>query len=236
MAGNLTSQGNSDRLWRPPTCRIPSRSTNGSSLEDKWFFAIQGDSDAPVMGAVNTGAVSKESHQSKLEKSETDCVPYACANINYFISFLQRNDNTTEKRKHEEDGDDEDTEMLARCGVTKYNRCHKKKRIMNSSSQSSLPWSMFLALMTVTNATNAVVYVYWTTELTMVMEMNRRNTADFVICRSYEEKSSVQMIGFFLTPHPPPPTPHAIQSNVSTDSGKQSMLQTLITDATDTEW
>lgn len=127
MAGNLTSQGNSDRLWRPPTCRIPSRSTNGSSLEDKWFFAIQGDSDAPVMGAVNTGAVSKESHQSKLEKSETDCVPYACANINYFISFLQRNDNTTEKRKHEEDGDDEDTEMLARCGVTKYNRCHKKK-------------------------------------------------------------------------------------------------------------
>lgn len=89
---------------------------------------------------------------------------------------------------------------------------------------------MFLALMTVTNATNAVVYVYWITELTMVMEMNRRNTADFVICRSYEEKSSVQMIGFFLTPHP-----HAIQSNVSTDSGKQSMLQTLITDATDTE-
>lgn len=90
---------------------------------------------------------------------------------------------------------------------------------------------MFLALMTVTNTTNAVVHVYWTTELTMVMEMNRRNTADFVICRSYEEKSSVQMTGFFLTP----PPPHAIQSNVSTGSGKQSMLQTLITDATDTE-
>lgn len=32
MAGNLTSQGNSDRLWRSPTSRIPSRSTNGSSL------------------------------------------------------------------------------------------------------------------------------------------------------------------------------------------------------------